>query len=105
MTVAKRSVIPIVCRQTPRSPVFPSVGVCSDRSCDLDESVDFLFTATVSACDLGAGRMKSSAGTGGTGPFIIADGFPEIDNIRKDYALGTSNCPLLYLAYAQLSTT
>lgn len=69
----------MVCRQTPRNDFCVSGTVLSEERCDLIESVDCLVDSTVSDCDAGTGRTKSSAGIGGTGPFMAATGFPGVD--------------------------
>ena len=75
-TVASKSPMPMVWRQTPRSPFLLLRSFLSDRTGEDVDSVDSLGSSPGAADVPGSGRSKLSVGTGGAGPFMATVDFP-----------------------------
>ena len=82
ITVARRSMIPIVCRQTPRNRFWCGGHPLSEELrdfCDHEESIDLSFACEFSGREVGTGKTKLSAGTGARGPLIATTGFSKMN--------------------------
>lgn len=96
ITVARSRMIPIVCRQTPRSGFWCGEGLLSEDLRDLcvhEESVDLLPACESSEREVGIGKTKSSAGTEARSR-LIAPGFPKMNIACCWSASRSSSLPL-----------
>ena len=97
-TVARRRMIPIVCRQTPPSGFWCGGGLLSWALGDLcdQESIGLLPSCESSECEVRTGETKPSAATVARGPLIAAIGFCKIGFACRWWASGSLSLPHLF---------
>lgn len=98
ITVERRRIIPIVCRQTPRSGFWWGGGLLSEDLrdlCDHEDSVDLLPACELSEGEAGTGKTKSFAGTGARGRLIATTSVSKMDVACCRCASGSSSLPPL----------
>lgn len=103
ITVARRRIIPIVCRQTPRSGFWCDKGLLSEDLrdlCDHEESVDLSSVCVFSEREVGTGKTKlSAAGIGARDSLIATTGFSKMIFACCCCASGFSSLPTLLHGY------
>ena len=98
ITVNRRRMIPIVCRQTPRIGFCCGGGLLSEELrglCEHEESVDLLSASKLSEGEAGTGMTESFAGAGRRGRLIAATDASKMDVACCQCASGSSSLPPL----------